>query len=279
MLSGAFAASDGNAVAFDSFAALADPDQALFATTYVTRRTADGWRPISMQPPLLTENPTLLDGMLMTSGISADPSAVFSNGFAAFEAGDENGVMDVARVRDGVSVTPSMALPDMSAVDSDVVGSSADGQRFVVTTAKPMVAGVPGGPTQLYLSGPDGIELASRPPNGTPSGGARLGNGRGFQPDNRAISADGETLFFTTTTGAAQLYVRHDGETTLVSADALGAPGTAPSVYQAATDDGSQVLFSADQSADGRLTGRRRALPLRRRYRRAAATSPARSPG
>lgn len=246
VLSAAFATADGNAVSFGSYAALGDPSHALFATTYVSRRTAEGWVPMSMQGKVLAPNPALVDST-ETVGLSADLSAVFSKAFAPFGAGDENGAMDVARVRDGVStwVTPSLTLPDMNAVDSDVVGSSADGQRFVVATTKPMVAGVPGGPTQLYLSGPDGIELASRLPNGTPLGGARLGNGRGFQPDNRAISADGRTLFFSTATGVSQLYVHRDGATTLVSADTTGAAGTAPSVYHAATDDGTEVLFSS----------------------------------
>lgn len=250
---GFFATPDGDAVAYESFASLSET-HALFSSTYVARRAADGWKTTSMQATVASENPTLLDAM-MTAGLSSDLSTVFSAGPGVFEAGDENSSQDIARVRDGVSewVTPSLTLPDTTFTDSNVAGSSADGRHFVVATAKPMVADVPGGSMELYLrgpdasqpSGPDRLELASVLPNGNASGGARLGNGRGFQGDDRAISADGQTLFFTTTTGVAQLYVRRDGETTLVSADPTGAPGTAPSFYEAATDDGSQVLFSS----------------------------------
>lgn len=245
---GYFATPDGNTVAYESYAALGDDvTHALFSSTYVARRGADGWKTTSMQATVTSENPTLLDGM-MTAGLSADLSSVFSVGPSAFGAGDENEAMDIARVRDGVSewVTPSLTLPDTNLyVDSDAVGSSEDGLRFVVSTRKPMLAGVPGGSTELYLHGPDGRELASRMPNGNPSGGARLGAGRGFLGDKRAISADGRTLFFSTTTGVSQLYVRRDGQTTLVSADTGGAPGTAPSFFEAATEDGSDLLFSS----------------------------------
>lgn len=243
---GYFATPDGDAVAFESYAALGDPDHALFASTYVARRGTDGWKTTSMQAGLVTDNPTLLDSM-MTAGLSADLSAVFSLGGSAFDVGDENYSMDIARVRDGVSewVSSSLTLPDTNFVDSAVEGGSEDGRHFVISTTKPMLAGVPGGNTELYLRSPDGQELASRLPNGNPSGGAQLGAGHGFQGDKRAISADGRTLFFSTTTGVPQLYVRRDGQTTLVSADTADAPGTGPSVFQAATDDGSAILFSS----------------------------------
>lgn len=246
--SGYFATADGNAVAYESFAALGeDVTHALFSSTYVARRESDGWKTTSMQPRLVSENPALVDSV-MTVGLSTDLSTVFSTGAAAFEPGDENDMQDIASVRDGVTtwVTPSLTLPDTNAVDSEVVGVSHDGDHFVVSTAKPMLAGVPGGvQPQLYLQGPEGLELASRLPDGSISAGARLGNGRGSRLDGRAISADGQTLFFTTTTGVSQLYVRRGGQTTLISADTTGAPGTAPAVYEAATEDGSSVLFSS----------------------------------
>lgn len=240
------AAADGNAVQYDSFAALGGADHAVFSNPYVARRGPNGWTTTPMQAAVPTDNPTLLDAPLVI-GWSADLRASFSAGYSPFDLRDENWSQDIARVRDGVStwVTPSLTLPDMNFSDSDVVGSNADGGIFVVQASKQMVAGVPGTATELYRSGPDGVELASRLPNGTPSGGARLGNGRGLKNDSRAISADGRTLFFTTTSGVSQLYVRRDGVTTLVSADADGNPGTASSTYLAAADDGSAVLFSS----------------------------------
>lgn len=245
--SGYFATPAGDAVAYESFAALGDPGHALFSSTYVARREVDGWKTTSMQAAVLTPNPTLLDAGL-TAGLSTDLSTVFSAGWSPYEAGDENEAQDIARVRDGVSewVSPSATLPDTDLyVDSNAAGASADGRHFVISSTKQMLTDVPGGTTQLYLHGPDGVELASRLPNGLATTGARLGNGRGFQGDNRAISADGETLFFTTTPGIAQLYMRRDDVTTLISADATGTLGTAASVYRAATEDGSRALFSS----------------------------------
>lgn len=244
--SGYFATKDGNAVAFESFASLGDPSHAVYSSGYVARRQADGWKTTSMQATVADPNPLLTDSMI-TAGFSADLSTSFMAGWNPFEAGDENQLKDIARVRDGVSawVSPSVTLPDTDSVDSDIAGSSADGRHFVITSSKQMLADVPGGTEQLYLHGPDGVELASRLPNGLVSTGARLGNGRGMLGDDRAISADGQTLFFTTTPGIAQLYMRKGGVTRLISADANGNPGTAASVYRAATEDGSRVLFSS----------------------------------
>ncbi|MBF6621081.1 MAG: PD40 domain-containing protein [Patulibacter sp.] len=242
---GFFATPDGDAVAYESFAVLGDPSHALFSSTYVARRQADGWKTTSMQATVADPNPTLLDATF-PAGLSADLSTAFAAGYGAFAAGDENFSQDIARVRDGVSewVTPALTLPDANVVDSNVVGTSADGRSFVVSTTKPMLPGVPGGAAQLYRRGPDGLELVSRLPGELVSNGARLGNGRGLQGDNRAISADGRTLFFTTFPGVAQLYMRRDGQTKLISADTTGAPGTALTTYRAATEDGSRVLFS-----------------------------------
>lgn len=244
--SGYFATTDGNAVAFESFASLGDPSHAIFSSAYVARRESDGWTTTSMQAKMADPNPLLTDAQI-SAGFSVDLSTAFMAAWNPFEAGDENQMMDIARVRDGVSawVSPSLTLPDTDFVDSNVAGASADGRRFVITSSKQMLAGVPGGTEQLYLHGPDGVELASRLPNGLPSTGARLGNGRGMQSDERAISADGQTLFFTTTSGVAQLYMRKGGVTKLISADPDGNPGTAASVYRAATEDGSRVLFSS----------------------------------
>lgn len=245
--SGYFATPDGNAVAFESFASLGDPGQAIFSSAYVARRQADGWKTTSMQASMADPNPRLTDSMI-TAGFSADLSTSFMAAWNPFEPGDENDAQDIARVRDGVSewVTPALTLPDTNLyVESSVAGASADGRYFVINTTKPVLAGVTGSAMQLYLHGPDGQELASRLPNGLQANGAQLGDGRGFQGDKRAISADGRTLFFSTTSGVKQLYVRRDGQTTLVSADTTGAPGSAPSVYRAATEDGSAVLFSS----------------------------------
>jgi len=255
---GYFTTPDGDAVSYESFSVLGDPRHGLYSIPYAARREADGWKSTSMQPSVPEPNPTLLDSMV-TAGLSADLSAAFSDGWGPLGVGDENGMKDVAMFRDGVSswATPSLTLPDANPADSDVVGVDADGSHFVVSTTKPMVAAVPGGTQQVYLQGPDGLELASRLPDGSVPAGARLGNGRGLQGDNRAISADGETLFFTTSPGISQLYMRRDGETTLVSADVAGAPGTAASVYRAASEDGSRVLISSTSrlTADAAVGG------------------------
>jgi hypothetical protein len=245
--SGYFATPDGDAVAFESFASLGNPSHALFSSAYVARRESDGWKTTSMQATVADPNPLLTDSMI-TAGFSADLTTAFMAGWNPFEPGDENMGKDISRVRDGVSewVTPALSLPDDNLfVDSDVVGTSADGRHFVTTSTKQILADVPGGTPQIYLHGPDGVELASYLPDGSVATGARLGNGRGIQGDDRAISADGRTLFFTTTPGVAQLYVRKDGVTKLISADVNGNPGTAASVYRAATEDGSRVLFSS----------------------------------
>lgn len=243
---GFFATPDGDAVAFESFAVMGDPTHALYSTTYVARRRPAGWKTTSMQPTVADPNPLLTDAGV-SAGLSADLTTAFSASWGAFEAGDENMAKDIARVRDGESawVTPALTLPDTNLyVDSDVVGASADGRSFVVSTTKQILSDVPGGTPQLYLHTPAGIELLSRLPNGLVPSGARLGQGRGFQGDDRAISADGRTQFFTTTPGVSQLYMRRDGETTLISADVNGVAGTALTTYRAATEDGSRVLFS-----------------------------------
>lgn len=166
---GFFATADGNAVAYDSFAVLGDPTHALFSSTYVARREADGWKTTSMQASVLEPNPTLLDGMI-TAGLSADLSTVFSEGFAAFEAGDENGAQDVARVRDGASnwVSPSLSLPDANAADSTVAGASADGRLFVISTTKPVLADVPAARSSSTCTAPTGSSLPPDCPTAWP---------------------------------------------------------------------------------------------------------------
>lgn len=242
---------DGNTVGFESYSVLGEPESAAFASSYVARRSASGWQTEARNPRIATENPYLPWSPFLL-GVSEDLSTTFVGTYAPLTADDQNDQLDVTAVSGGTTtwLNPALAMPDTATDETAYVGSSDDGRFAFLKTTKQLVAGVPGGANQVYRHGPDGIELVSRLPAGGPSAGAQLGNGRSslyiaVQPDRHAVSADGQTAFFTTTSGVRQLYVNKGGVTKLVSADTNGAPGTAASTYWAATPDGSRVIFSS----------------------------------
>lgn len=242
---------DGSTVGFESYSVLGEPESAAFASSYVARRTASGWQTEARNPRIATENPYLPWSPFLL-GVSEDLGTTFVGTYAPLTTDDRNDQLDVTAVSGGTTtwLNPALAMPDTATDETAYVGSSADGRFAFMKTTKQLVASVPGGTNQVYRHGPDGIELISRLPAGGPSGGAQLGNGRSstylaVQPDRHAVSADGQTAFFTTTSGVRQLYVNRGGVTKLISADTNGAPGTAASTYWGATPDGSRVIFSS----------------------------------
>lgn len=245
------ARADGSAVTYESYATLAGTPNAIFASPYVSFRGESGWQTLPLAPSVTTPVPYSLLGPKL-QGTSEDMRTAWVGSAAALTDDDVNGLADVATVVAGGSsswLTPTPTLPDASTVTATVTGASDDGDDVFVSTAKQLLPGVPGGTGHVYRHGPTGYELVSVLPNGTPAAGAQLGAGRtgsgGAFGDPNAVSRDGQTVFFSTTTAPAQLYVRKGGVTKLVSADTNGNPGTAASTFQAATPDGSRVVFSS----------------------------------
>lgn len=247
------ATADGSAITYESYATLAGTPNAIFASPYVTFRGESAWQTLPLAPPVAMPVPASVFTSKLV-GTSEDMRTAWVSTPTPLTEDDDNGLADVATVIPGGGsawLTPTPTLPDTSTVGAAVTGASADGDDVFVSTSKQLLPGVPGGTDHVYRHGPTGFELVSVLPDGTPAAGAVLGAGRGGGggggafPDSHAVSNDGQTAFFTTTTAPGQVYVRKGGVTKLVSADASGNPGTAVSTYQAATPDGSRVVFSS----------------------------------
>lgn len=267
---------DGDGVAFWSTGAFAGAPGNL-AGNYSARRGADGWTTRALNPPVRGRNPILMDQpyvdaissdyarALLETRYPVDPDDAFLGAFI------NTGLPDLYSSEPDGSfrwLSPTATLPDESGLQVVFGAATADLDTVVYRTAKQVLAGGPAGPEeQLYARHGDQVTLLSVAPEGGPlPGGAVLGrNFFGLETDSgstvggrfpSALSADGSTVWFSTSTGAGvpQLYVRGDAldpaaaATTQVSRSqataTLGDDCATEAVFLTATEDGGSAWFA-----------------------------------
>ena len=268
---------DGNAIAWQSIGAYADPKGFNAFDTYVARRGTDGhWTTHPMYP---AASDTVRPGITKRTGgwaFSADLStaAIISN--TSFDPVDDDKgsrPTDVYRLRAGEGPVwvskPVMGPPPNAPIPARLVGVSADGSSIFFTTSEGLASDASGS-EDLYRWRDDGpMELVSRDEGGSVlAGGAVLGGGgeeavtggglAGDLPGSSAVSADGRAFVYQEGTGATagRLYLHHsNGSVALISASQTGATSGMPSAngaeFRGALPDLSAIYFaSRDRLSD-----------------------------
>jgi hypothetical protein len=262
------AASSGEALTYASWTAFEAAKSAPPGSQYISRRGADGWRTenISPAPPL--------DGVLYPATPNYrgfDPEL----GFGALVAGaaaPDGEVPDNLYLRDGqtgalATLTTGerhVATKELDFFCLDYAGASTDGSRAFFA-ANGSFAGVPAGENgqeySLYeWSAADGLRPIDILPGATqPLAPSRHINFGAVAPHcqetesvaRHVVSADGRRVFWSygpSSGGPSKLLAFLDGqETVQLDERAPGATGTSGGgVFQAASSDGSVVLFTDD---------------------------------
>jgi hypothetical protein len=247
------ASPDGEALVYEGTPFSANEGAAVF-DEYLSRRTSSGWNTETLAPARLNElgiytafDTALTEGLILQPNIALTASA--PEGYA--------------NLYTQPTAAPSSLLPVLNSAPPSrgpeqfkmsYAGASADLSRVffsandALTEASPFAPeAVPGGleDENLYEFAEGGLRLVNVLPGneGTLPGasfGARVGTNQIFSEFDlsHAISSDGRRIFWSS--GAGQVFVREDGETTREIPD--------PSKFLAASADGASLLM-----ADGKL--------------------------
>lgn len=266
----------GDAVAYWSTGAFAGAPSNI-AGNYVARRTGDGWVTRSLNAPTHGRNPVLMDQpylvamsddfsrALIDTRYPVDPADAFLG------TGINAGMPDLYRSDPDGSVTwltPAAQLPDLSGREVSFGAATGDLETVVFRTAKQVLPDLDAGSAQqLYVRHGGTVRLLSADADGRPlSGGALLGRsvaglwtGSGTLVGGKspsALSADGQTAWFSSTAGLPQLFVRTDAldpaaaATVQVSASQASATrgancgGSYGAIFLAAAADGATAYLS-----------------------------------
>ena len=181
---------------------------------------------------------------LPSDSITADGSTVafISNGQLVAE--DTDAENDVYTWSDGVTTLVSTSTTAGSGpFRAEYAGMTRDAAHIFFTTWEPMVAEDTDSLPDLYdRSGGVTTLVSTSPSEVEPSWGSFLavtpdGNHVFFHSESRLLPIDTDTW--------SDIYERFEGQTTLVSTNAAGEPGTNYVQFDAVSDDGSRVFFEA----------------------------------
>lgn len=266
----------GGAVAYWSTGAFAGAASNI-SGNYVGERTAEGWTTRALNPPTLSRNPVLMDQFylvamsqdfsrsLIETRYPVDPLDAQTGDFANIGRGDLYSPRP-----DGsfAWISQPARVPDTISEDIAFGSATDDFGVIAMESAKPLTPEVPDGSTeqQVYVRDGDTTRLVSVAPGGGPlpdgasiggvlwggtATGSRVG---GAYPS--ALSADGQTVWFSTSANALlpQLYVRTDAldpaaaaTTQVSSSQASGTTGDdcqTKAEFLAAREDGEAVWFA-----------------------------------
>jgi len=256
-------AADGSAIEYIVAAAGSDATGAPLTPRYLSRRGTSGWQDWQpLDPPQNVSRGIILSA---TQAVSPDftHALVVSNRALAPGAIENGGNLYVVDLQTGAySLVGASDEPDgrsayaaMTEAANMYVAGAPDFSWVVVDSRVPLLPGVSG--AAMYKWTPTGgLEVESRLPGpnkgSIPSGDVSL-QGKGVL-STRQVSDDGNTMYFTLTTGATDepgVYRRENGQTTAISVSQIpGDPTTPlPGMLMGVSRDGRYSIF-----ASGRLT-------------------------
>ena len=264
------AAADGGGVLFDAPGGLMGTAESNLGHIFAATRAPVGWSSQALTPfdPFGSPKPFYLVGGSEDAGITFVTSA-------PLVPQDTNSSGDLYALVDGKPVLLSHDaagdaignMPPPSGGGAPYV-ISGDGRHVVFQSSEALTAGATDGEENIYEADltTGSVSLVSQTSaGGDPAnpenreGGAQLGSGIGPGTEGvdgntlGAVSADGATVFFTSTLpydqalpddGVKKLFMRRDGLTSAVSASTTATPAESPITYEGAAADGSQVFFS-----------------------------------
>ncbi len=283
---------DGSKLAYGSYHPFGDASSAPFTSQYIASRGAGGWLTHSILGPRERLNLSLLNDLF--SEVTLFSANLCESWFRAvaeppLTAGAIAKEPDLYRRVDSECGGPSYeaittAQPSDRMVDMELVGATEDGgaEVYQVRGNMPKTGAPPAGserlgvywraageesPTRFVCVLPDGTAWG----DSCTAGMGDRGNGQvRYATDYRAVSADGQRVFWTAAeAGAGKIYLReHPGEaqsafsagkcsqpskacTIAVSERAEELSGTKGSRFWIAAVDGSKVFFSTEDAAKG----------------------------
>ena len=184
------------------------------------------------------------------AGSSADGRHVLFLTSEPLDAGDDNGALDLYERAGGQTRLVSTGPKSGSAGVQYVDGISADGSSVYFLTAVQLVDADTDAAGDVYRRAGGQTTLVSV---GLAGGNGALWATGGLGPN--AISADGSQMVFETAEqlvaddgdASQDVYVRANGATTLVSTGPAGGDGAFLARFDAASEDGSRVVFHTDE--------------------------------
>lgn len=262
---------NGDAVGWSSLGLFAGAESSINGSTYLSKRSAEGWETVSTNAPFSVIGSGGGLATLNTVAKSRDMLGTAQCGYASPVAGP--GEVDkflpaVCAVQGAAGAWRSTGkiFPydnwAQGGGEWKLNGASDDLSHLTVTSSLRVVpedtaSGFTRSLYDVFAESPTklGVRLVNVGNNGNliGSGGAELG-GQNGRYRYRAISADGDRIFFTATPagGVATLYARSGGVTTTVSNPSPAECTTCDSTLRAAgfwgaSADGSRVFFSTAQ--------------------------------
>lgn len=272
-VAGVVAAGDGGAM-FTSIGAFPGASSNL-TTSYVARRTASGWATSAVTPPTTNRDPVTQDQFYVQAVSDDFSQAIVATTYPVVDPADQAeqpgfgyGYQDLFGWNgDGAPwswLTPAATLPEAHGADVSFAAASSDFQHLIFETTKDVdpAVGVASA-QQVYERSGGVIRLISRDENGDPlpNGGAlgidhyaSYGGGTAFNGggNRSALSADGQTVFFSSHGAPYQLYVRTHAldparaatkEISVSRAAANPGQGCDITTYISASQDGRRAYF------------------------------------
>lgn len=253
------AAYDGNRIWFRSY--VPRPGAAAGGIDYVATRGADGW---TSEDSLPLQSYTAIgcsehsDEVLRYSADISQAVIRDNNDTSADQPGAQGdcnaeGVQVVSGeplgyenllLRDNAGTYKLINVPPAGVTPSSarLVGASSDLSHVIFSELAPLTPSAPHGVEDLYEWDEGALRLVTVLPDGTSVSGA-LAEAPGRLNEGHAVSVDGSHVFFT---ASGNLYVRLNGERTIQIDEAHGGGQGGGGSFQAATADGSKVLFLDD---------------------------------
>lgn len=279
----------GGGIAYTSTGVFSDPAGSSLTGNYISRRTADGWSTVGINPPTHGRNAGAYDQWLPVT-LSEDYERMLLETLYPIDPDDQGddprapgglgGSADLYRSEpDGTFgwLTHGVTLPDTSPEHVTFGWASPDLERVVFETRRALTPEVPDESVrQIYLRAGARVHLVSATADGRPMpADATLGDGmhrRGINgiyvggASAHAVSDDASAIAFTSADGAgiAQIYARLNpldptGATTRhVSRSTVDGSGCARNAqFLTMSADGGRILFvcptplTADAPAEG----------------------------
>lgn len=245
------ASPDGSRVAYASTGAFPGSESSPAQATYLSNRGGGDWSTRTLSPAQINPGEVLgaaardfsadLARGVSFSKLALAPGAVAGNGNIYLQ-NNLTGVLEYV----GGSSDPFFFSAASNTGGSVVYGGSDDYSHVVLATSSKLTDDAPEGSQSVYEISDGALHLVSILPNGEPvAEGAFLGKDSRSPAEARAVSADGERIFFGTST---RLYERIEGDQTieLSASEVPGAEGAPLAGFGAASDDGSVVFFTAN---------------------------------